>query len=164
MAPLVEDVHAPGMIAPYRWKLPRPSGCGWSKECETDQGTGQVQEPLEEVGPALVANPEAAAAEQPGERALDDPPVSPQPLARIDPAPRDPRGNAASAQATAQVRGIVGLVSVELGRALARPPRFPRGSMIEGIASTRGTSSVESWALAAERYTADGMPLRSTIK
>jgi hypothetical protein len=36
--------------------------------------------------------------------------------------------------------------------------------MIEGIASTRGTSSVESWALAAERYTADGMPFRSTIK
>src|SRR5215204_7156412 len=36
--------------------------------------------------------------------------------------------------------------------------------MIGGIASTRGSSCVESCVLAAERRTASGMPLRSTTK
>ena len=40
------------------------------------------------------------------------------------PAPGDPRGDAASAQGTAQGRGVVGLVGVQLGRALAGPARF----------------------------------------
>jgi hypothetical protein len=49
--------------------------------------------------------------------------VPAQPLARVDPPPRDPRGDAASPQRTAQGRGIVRLVGVQLGRALPGPPR-----------------------------------------
>ena len=65
------------MIVPQTGSSVQPSRGRGSEEGETDQGAGQVEEPLEEVGPALVANPEAAAAEQPSERALDDPPVAP---------------------------------------------------------------------------------------
>jgi hypothetical protein len=92
---------------------------------QAEEGAGQVEQPLQQICPPLVTDPQATTAEQPGEGALDDPPVSPQPLARIDPAPRDPRSDAAGPQGTAQVRGVVRLVGVELGRALARPPRFP---------------------------------------
>ena len=84
-----------------------------------------MEQALEQVGPPLVAHAEAAAAEQPGERALDHPAVSPEPLAGVDPAAGDPWGDAASAEGTAQVRGVVGLVGVQLGRALARTTRLP---------------------------------------
>ncbi len=49
------------------------------------------------------------------------------------------------------------------GRLRGRPGR-PRGPMMGGMASTSGSSWVESWALAAERRTARGMPLRSTTR
>ena len=57
------------------------------EEPEAEQGAGQVQQPLEQVGPPLVAHPEATAPQQPGLGPLDDPPVPPQPLAGVDPAP-----------------------------------------------------------------------------
>lgn len=49
------------------------------------------------------------------------------------------------------------------GRSRGRPG-FARGPMMGGIASTRGSSWVESWALAAQSRTAKGMPFRSTTR
>jgi hypothetical protein len=49
------------MIVPQTGSSVQPSRGRGGEECATDQGAGQVEEPLEEVGPALVANPEAAA-------------------------------------------------------------------------------------------------------
>jgi hypothetical protein len=57
-----------------------------------------VEQPVEQVGTALVADAEAATAEQPGERALDDPALSSESFGGVDAAPCEPRGDAASAQ------------------------------------------------------------------
>ena len=92
---------------------------------ETEHGTGQVQQPLEQVGPSFVADTEAATAEQPRERALHHPSMAAQPLAGVDASPGDSWGNAARAQRTPQVRGVVGLAGVEFGRSFARSPRSP---------------------------------------
>ncbi len=110
------------------------------EETKADQGAGQVQQPPEHVRPPLVAGAEAPKAEQPGEGPLDDPPVTPQPFAGLDAPPGDPGRNAASAKGTAEVRGVVGLVGVQPGRALpgttgpsARPD--DRGDGVDRIPS-----------------------------
>jgi hypothetical protein len=46
-------------------------------EAHAEQGAGQVQQTLKEIRSPLVANAEAAAAEEPGEGPLNDPPVLP---------------------------------------------------------------------------------------
>ena len=66
---------------------------------ETKHGTGQVQQPLEQVGPSFVADTEAATAEQPRERALHHPSMAAQPLAGVDASPGDSWSNAASSAA-----------------------------------------------------------------
>ena len=128
IAALLEYLYASGMIAPHRSWLPRSSPCRRSEESETDQSTGQVQQPLEDVSASLVADIEAATAEQPRERALHHPSVSSEPLAGVDASPGDVWGTAARAQRTPQLHGIVGLVSVEFGRSLAWSPRSPTRS------------------------------------
>jgi hypothetical protein len=119
---------------------------------------------LEQVGPPLVANAEAPAAEQPRQRSARPPSGAARAARGVDPAPGDARGDAASPEGASQGRGVVRLVGVQLGRALPGRPGFPRGPMIGGMASTSGRSWVESWALAAERRTASGMPFRSTTR
>jgi hypothetical protein len=83
-----------------------------------------VEQTPKEVGPPLVADSQAAAAQEPGERALDHPPVPAQPLARLDAAAGDPGRDAAPAEGPPQRRVVVPLVAVELGRALAGSSRF----------------------------------------
>ena len=56
------------------------------------------------------------------------------------------------------------LSACSLAGRLRGRPGFPRGPMIGGIASTSGKNWVASWALAAERRTASGKPLRSTTR
>src|SRR5215217_3980385 len=46
-----------------------------SEEVQAAQGAGQVQQPLEQVGPPFVAHTQATKAKQPGERALHHPTV-----------------------------------------------------------------------------------------
>jgi hypothetical protein len=77
---------------------------------------------LEDVRAPLVAHPEPAKAEQPSERALCHPAVATEPLARVDATLCDARGDASDVQGTAEARGIVGFVGVQLGRASARSP------------------------------------------
>jgi hypothetical protein len=67
------------------------------KEADADEGAGQVEEPLEQVGAPLVADAEAKVTDQPGEGALDHPPVLPQPLGGVDAASSNARGDAAGA-------------------------------------------------------------------
>jgi hypothetical protein len=108
----------------------------WGKKLEAKQAGGQVEEPLAQGSPSLVADAEATTAEQPGERALDHPAVSTEPLGGLDAAPCDPRRDAPSPERTLQVRGIASLVGMELRRALAGRPGFPRNPTMGGIAST----------------------------
>src|SRR4051794_27705869 len=95
-----------------------------TKEAHAHQGAGQVEHTLEDVRAPLVAHPEPAKAEQPSERALCHPAVATEPLARVDATSCDARGDASDAQGTAEARGIVGFVGVQLGRASARSPRL----------------------------------------
>ena len=105
-------------------------------EREAEQRTAQVEQALEPVGPPFVTHPKAATTQQPGERALHHPAGSSESFGGVDPTSRNPRRNATSAQGTAEVRGIVGLIGVEFGRSLARPARSParsddRGNVVD---------------------------------
>src|SRR5262245_18221569 len=106
----------------------RASHARRGEEPRADKGAGQVQQPPQEVRPPLVADAEAAAAKQPGKRALHHPAVPPQPLAGLDPPAGQARGDAAGTEGTPQVRRVIRLVAVELGRALAGAARFPAGT------------------------------------
>ncbi len=81
---------------------PGPSPGGGAEEADADQGAGQVEQPPEQVRPPLVADPEAAAPQEPCLGPLDHPPIPSQPFARLDPPSRQARGDAASAQDAAQ--------------------------------------------------------------
>jgi hypothetical protein len=67
---------------------------------------------------------EAAEAVDPGEYALDDPPVMAQPLAALDATTRDPVFDPASEAGTAAAAMIAGLIGVQLVRSAARPARL----------------------------------------
>ena len=70
------------------------------QETEAGQRTREVEQPLEHVCPSLIADAQAAAAEQPRERPLH-PAVPAEPFRGVDPPPGDPRGDAAGTQGTA---------------------------------------------------------------
>jgi hypothetical protein len=72
----------------------------------------------------LVPDLQPAVAVEPRPRPFYDPAVTAQPLARLSPAPRDPRRDASLTQLGAQRGGVVSLVGVQLLGALARaaPP------------------------------------------
>ena len=80
---------------------------------------------MEQIGPPLVAHAQPTKAEQPGKRALHHPAVPPKPLGGVNPAASNAWGDAASVQGTADLRRVVGLVGMELGRALLRTPGSP---------------------------------------
>jgi len=114
---------------------------------EAEQRTAQVEQALEQIGPPFVAHTEAAAPQQPGQRALHHPAVSSESFGGVDPTSRNPRRNATSAQGTAEVRGIVGLIGVEFGRSLARPARSParsddRGNVVDQRERLRGVVGI----------------------
>ena len=118
----------------------------------------------EQVRAPLVADAEPAEAQQPRQRPLHDPPVPPEALARLDAAPGDARRDATARRARRFSEESYALSACSLaGRFRGRPGR-PRGPTIGGMASTTGSSSFESWTLAAESRTASGMPLRSTTR
>lgn len=73
------------------------------------------------LGSPLVANSQPAVADEPGERALDHPPVPPQQLARLFAPPSDAALDATSAQRLAAVAEVVTLVGVQLLGSLAGP-------------------------------------------
>ncbi len=99
------------------------------EEAQTDEGAGQVEKSLEQVSPPFIADAEAAAAKQAGEAAFDHPAMAAQPLTGIDSTSRDARDDASGAQAAAKRRGIVRLVAVEFGRALAWPTELATGTI-----------------------------------
>jgi hypothetical protein len=92
-----------------------------SQEAAANQGAGQVQQPLEQIRPSLVAHAEATAAQQPGKCPLHDPTVPAQPLGGIDPASCKPWHDASGTQGTPQIGRVVGLVGMEFRRTLPGP-------------------------------------------
>src|SRR5215217_1766964 len=87
----------------------------------TDQRAADVQERQVHVRPPLVPDVQATVAIQPGERALDHPPVSAEPLATLDATPGDARRDAPLAQLLAQRLRVISLVGVQLRGTLTRP-------------------------------------------
>lgn len=65
--------------------------------------------------PPLIAEAQPTATQQPGQAALDDPAVPPQPLTRFDAASRNPGRNAPGAQRSPQHRVVVPLIGVQFG-------------------------------------------------
>jgi DNA helicase II / ATP-dependent DNA helicase PcrA len=94
-----------------------------------DERAAEVEEGEMDVGPPLIAHRQPAEAAQPRQRALDDPAVPAEPLARLDAAARDARDDAAPPAGDATARVVVTLVGMQLGRApsgtAASPTRLP---------------------------------------
>lgn len=82
-----------------------------------------------DIRSSFVAHREPTVAREPGERALHDPPVMTELLARIDPPPCDARLDAAPSERFAAPREVVALVGVQLRGALARPSRSTRRTL-----------------------------------
>jgi hypothetical protein len=81
-----------------------------------------MQEPLQDVGAALVADGQAAVGQQPGQGAFDLPAVAAQPLAGLHSSAGDPRADPSMAQDPAAGWVVIAFVGVELGWAPAWPP------------------------------------------
>src|SRR5438128_8323685 len=86
----------------------------WMKQLPADKGGGQREEGLMERIVAFVADQQAAVAVQPGEGALDYPPVPTQALAGVDEAAGDARDDVPPPERGPVLSGVVGLVRVQL--------------------------------------------------
>src|SRR5919198_3231186 len=91
----------------------RLSCCG-TKEADADEGAGELQQALQDLGAALVADTQPEEAEHPRQAALHHPAVAPEPLTRLDAPPGDPRRDTAPAQCATLLRVVVALVPVQL--------------------------------------------------
>ena len=89
-------------------------------EAPDDEDDRQGREGEMDVGPSLVADGETTELGEPRQRALDDPPVTSQSLAALDPAPGDAGLDAAAGRRPTAAAVVVGLVSVQLRGTLAR--------------------------------------------
>ena len=74
-----------------------------------------------DVRPPLIADRQTAVLAQPGQGALDDPPVPPQARTALHAFARDAHLDAALAQGQPTVRAVVGLIGMDFVWALARP-------------------------------------------
>ena len=86
---------------------------------EADESAAREGEGFVDVGAPLIADGEAAEAIEPSERALDNPAVSAQPLARLHASSCNPGRDGAGATLLAAATVIVGFVRMELLRAPA---------------------------------------------
>src|SRR5215467_4741137 len=80
-----------------------------------------------EIDPPLVAHGQATEAIEPGQRALDDPAVTPKALARVNATACDARDNAACAAHRTMPQRVIALVGVQLTRVSAWPAASPTG-------------------------------------
>src|SRR5215216_5416328 len=86
----------------------------------TDHRICQMYQRLMDVVSLLVSHAQATEALLPANRPLDYPAVATQPYAALNPAPREPRRDAALAQPLSQLPVVIRLVGVQLLRALSR--------------------------------------------
>jgi hypothetical protein len=112
------------MAVAHGWAASLRFAARGREEHQTGQGTSQAQQLLEEIRPSFVARAEPAVAEQARLGPLDHPSASAQSLRGLNATTSDAWRDAAGAQSTAQVRGIVRLVGMALGGMFARPTRF----------------------------------------
>jgi hypothetical protein len=110
----------------------------------------------------LIADLEPPESIEPGERPFHHPAIPPQPLARLGPAPRNPRGDATRPQCPSTARIVIPLVGMQFHGALAGRPRRRCARRSGRMASTVSSSSYESWTFAAEIVITSGRPIRST--
>jgi hypothetical protein len=82
-----------------------------------------MEERLQDVGPALIADRQAPVGQQPGQRPLDLPAVAAQPGAGLQPTPGDPRADPSAAQRPPAASKVVAFVGVQLGRPPTGPTR-----------------------------------------
>jgi hypothetical protein len=92
---------------------------------EAEEGTAEVEEGKVDVAAPFPADGQASMPIEPGEGALDDPAVTSEALAGLDPRARDPGGDAARAEGAAVRPGSVRFVRMEFGGATTRPAGLP---------------------------------------
>ncbi len=90
------------------------------KPPQQDEAAARVKEGEVDVVPALLADAQPLEVVEPGQRAFHDPPVSAEPLTRLDTSARNTRDDAALAKTAPDVRVVVPLVTVSLLGPLAR--------------------------------------------
>lgn len=81
-----------------------------------------------DIGAAFIADGEPAETVEPSQRALGHPAVAAEPFAAVEAAAGDPRRDVPASAGTPAEAMIVGLVTVQRGRALARPAAFGFGT------------------------------------
>src|SRR5215218_73323 len=121
-----------------------------------------MQKPEQHLGVPLVADLQAPVAHQPRQRPLHHVAVAAQPIAWLDAAPGDSRGDPTATQRPPAARVVVALVQVELGGPPAGPTPPAVGTLDRRDGINQLLQHSESWVLAADRPTASGMPSRST--
>ena len=107
----------------------------------------------------FVANTQPAEAVEPRPRALHDPTVTTEPLARLDAAARDPRRDAALSQRAPQRVRVVSLVGVQLLGPLARTPPPPAPDRHDGVHHCEQHPGVVDVGRAQERRERDAPAL-----
>jgi hypothetical protein len=100
---------------------------------EADQGAGECREGEVDVGAVLVSDGQATVSGEPGKGALDNPTVSSEVGAALDPTARDARGDAPDAALLAAAAVVVSLVGVELARPAPGPATMAGPDRWHGI-------------------------------
>jgi hypothetical protein len=90
-------------------------------EVPTDQNAAELQKCFVNVGPAFGADGQPAESVQPGQGALDDPPMPAQPFAGLDPSPGDAALDAPLSEVSVAKAMIVSLIGVEFLGSAAGP-------------------------------------------
>jgi methionyl-tRNA synthetase len=117
----------------------------------------EVQEGEDRGRVAVVADSQPPERRQPGDRALDGPPEAAPPLAGLDGAPRDPRGEAPAAQGpppeqeAPQAAHAAAALPTQVAEAFAR------------LALDEAAQAVGSFVTAANRYAEETAPWRSAL-
>jgi hypothetical protein len=91
---------------------------------KTDERASYQHEREPSARITIPANLQPPPTAQPRQRPLDLPAVTPQPRRRLDPTPRDPRGDPATTQVAAVVLAVVALVGMDPGWSDPPPPRW----------------------------------------
>src|SRR5262245_60712304 len=113
---------------------------------EAEEGTAEGEEGLMAIGAPLVAHGQAAAAIEPGQRALEHPAMPTEALAGVEAFAGDANADMPEAEGPTTPRDVIGLVSMQCVGALAPPTvgLFDRRDGIEQVLEDDGIVAIGS--------------------
>jgi hypothetical protein len=111
-----------------------------------DEGAAELQEGQMNVVGTLVAHLQTARTVEPAQCAFRHPAITAQPLAGLDAPAGDTRDDVAASEGGAQGATVVGLVRMQLVRALPRRSLRGRERWLPPIRSSKSSSRLSCWA------------------